>query len=130
MGAFSASDGSPQIALGITNSRVIAAQKKMFSNTVITISLNCINDITFKRKLTGDYITIANSSGDNLTISTYKGIGQEIVNALHNAIDSINSSSASNINNVEEIRKYKSLLDDGIITIEEFQKKKQQLLGI
>lgn len=31
---------------------------------------------------------------------------------------------------VNEIRRYKSLLDDGIITLEEFNKKKQQLLSI
>ena len=34
------------------------------------------------------------------------------------------------IDPVTEIRKYKSLLDDGIITQEEFEKKKKQLLGI
>jgi hypothetical protein len=30
----------------------------------------------------------------------------------------------------DEIRKYKSLADDGIISIEEFEKKKKQLLGL
>jgi len=33
-------------------------------------------------------------------------------------------------NNVDEIRKYKNLLDDGIITQEEFDKKKTQLLNL
>ena len=38
---------------------------------------------------------------------------------------------AENVNDpIEEIRKYKSLLDDGIITQEEFDAKKKQLLGI
>ena len=38
---------------------------------------------------------------------------------------------AENVNDpTEEIRKYKSLLDDGIITQEEFDAKKKQLLGI
>lgn len=31
---------------------------------------------------------------------------------------------------VEEIRKYKALLDDGIISQEEFESKKKQLLGL
>ena len=34
----------------------------------------------------------------------------------------------ASISNADEIRKYKQLLDDGIITEEEFQKKKQELL--
>ena len=37
---------------------------------------------------------------------------------------------AEGTNPVDEIRKYKSLLDDGIITQEEFNKKKQELLGL
>ena len=42
----------------------------------------------------------------------------------------ISLSSNSNISNADEIRKYKSLLDDGIITEEEFQAKKKELLGL
>ena len=34
------------------------------------------------------------------------------------------------VNNVEEIKKYKELLDMGIITQEEFDAKKKQLLGL
>ena len=34
------------------------------------------------------------------------------------------------VNNAEAIRKYKELLDDGIITQEEFDKKKAELLNI
>ena len=36
----------------------------------------------------------------------------------------------NNISNAEEIAKYKKLLDDGIITQEEFETKKKQLLNI
>ncbi|CAK7002269.1 DUF4429 domain-containing protein [Tissierella sp.] len=36
----------------------------------------------------------------------------------------------SNTSNAEEIRKYKELFDEGIITEEEFDKKKKELLGI
>ncbi|MDE7322761.1 MAG: SHOCT domain-containing protein [Lachnospiraceae bacterium] len=32
--------------------------------------------------------------------------------------------------NAEELRKYKELLDDGIITEDEFRQKKKQLLGL
>ncbi|SFB98715.1 protein of unknown function [Bacillus sp. OV322] len=36
----------------------------------------------------------------------------------------------SKVDATEEIRKYKSLMDDGIINEEEFQEKKRQLLGL
>lgn len=42
----------------------------------------------------------------------------------------VNFSSNSNISNADEIRKYKALLDDGIITEEEFEAKKKSLLGL
>ena len=32
--------------------------------------------------------------------------------------------------NIEKLKEYKKLLDDGIITQEDFDKKKQQLLGL
>lgn len=38
--------------------------------------------------------------------------------------------SASTVSGADEIRKYKQLLDEGILTEEEFQAKKNQLLGI
>lgn len=39
-------------------------------------------------------------------------------------------SSISPVRPTDEIRKYKELLDDGIITQDDFDKKKKQLLGI
>ena len=38
--------------------------------------------------------------------------------------------SASNIGNADELKKYKELLDSGVITQEEFDAKKKQLLGL
>lgn len=36
----------------------------------------------------------------------------------------------SSFSKADEIRKYKSLMDEGIITQEDFDKKKKQLLGL
>lgn len=61
---------------------------------------------------------------------------QEILSLLH-VICSQRSSASTEpqtstrpVSSAEEIRKYKELLDDGIITEEEFQAKKTQLLGL
>ena len=39
-------------------------------------------------------------------------------------------SSMTNVNAADELKKYKGLLDDGVITEEEFQSKKEQLLKL
>ena len=44
--------------------------------------------------------------------------------------NNINSSYFSNNNNLEDIKKLKSLLDDGAITQDEYDKKKKQLLNL
>lgn len=59
----------------------------------------------------------------------------EILSALEritNKIDKRNESHLSNvsIDSADEIRKFKALLDDGVISIEEFETKKRQLLDI
>ena len=41
-----------------------------------------------------------------------------------------NKQATIEISSVDEIRKYKELLDDGIISNEEFEAKKKQLLGL
>lgn len=58
-----------------------------------------------------------------------KGIEQEIKKAINIARSNINTGEKNfTISNADEIRKYKQLYDDGIITQEEFEKKKQELL--
>lgn len=58
-----------------------------------------------------------------------KGIEQEIKKAINIARSNINTDDKNfTISNADEIRKYKQLYDDGIITQEEFEKKKQELL--
>ena len=51
----------------------------------------------------------------------------QLLTDLKNNVDNKNKSSMST---VEEIKKYKELLDNEIITKEEFEAKKKQLLGI
>ena len=60
---------------------------------------------------------------------------QEVLSALQLAVDDVNKSFAGTpaqqvVTSADEILKYKGLLDAGIITEEEFETKKAQLLGI
>lgn len=58
-------------------------------------------------------------------------LGLIIVIVQKDKNENINQNAIINNNsNADELKKYKELLDSGIITQEEFEKKKQQLLGI
>nr|DAP18467.1 MAG TPA: Short C-terminal domain [Caudoviricetes sp.] len=59
-----------------------------------------------------------------------KGLNEEIKKAINKARKVENNSNNTNnaLSNADEIRKYKQLYDDGIITQEEFERKKQELL--
>lgn len=63
---------------------------------------------------------------------TIKDHASEIIAQLSLIIDSLNnkSTSATDVSDADEILKYKKLLDDGIITNEEFEAKKKQLLNL
>ena len=52
------------------------------------------------------------------------GFGKKIINRKEQNI-SVNS-----ISSADELRKYKELLDTGIITQDEFEKKKKQILNL
>ena len=55
---------------------------------------------------------------------------REINEAIYNAKEMIEAQKNKPASAASEIRLYKSLLDDGIITLEEFEEKKRQLLGL
>ncbi len=68
-------------------------------------------------------------------ISNNNEIHAEISKLLNNRQDNkkVNNQEPVKVNNVssiEELKQYKELLDNGVITQEEFEKKKKQLLGI
>ena len=64
-----------------------------------------------------------------------KGCIGSFVDSLNAAIDSYKFQSSpvvqsSNVSGADEILKFKSLLDQGIITRDEFEIKKRQILGL
>ncbi|WP_353096214.1 PH domain-containing protein [Tissierella praeacuta] len=125
-------------AYAITNKRIIFGQKKLLAGEIVkSISLDFINDVTLETA-TGVGL-LANGV---ITFDTMKDTFNVMVNAkqANNILQKIQGilfdkkKSDSNDNKkaseADEIRKYKDLLDDGIITEEEFDKKKKELLGI
>ena len=79
------------------------------------------------------WISITTPGGSHVAklVGGYRGL-DVVVNSIYerrdNAISRNGSGNASSA--ADEIAKYKNLADQGIITKEEFEKKKKQLLGI
>ena len=87
----------------------------------------------------GDNFTSENSFTFSATLGTAKhaqlkndmpGIYEDIRNRINKAKNSQNTSVTAALSPAEELKKFKDLLDCGIITQEEFDAKKKQLLGI
>lgn len=57
-------------------------------------------------------------------------VGQNIVGSMNTIMNQNHSVSQNNVDPYQELTKLKSLLDQGIITEEEFNKKKKELLGL
>lgn len=60
----------------------------------------------------------------------HKCISNLIIERQEKPQSQVNSSSDTKGNNIEKIKQYKELLDTGVITQEEFDAKKKQLLGL
>lgn len=136
-------------AYALTNKHCIMVQHKLFGVSVQAVDVESITNISFVK--TGIYGI--NGIG-MICIDTYKetfnvAVGilevENIYRLLHETWDNIRVSK-SNVNNnnnnnritisndvkspVEEIKEYKELLDMGIISKEEFEKKKKELLNL
>ena len=132
-------------AYALTNKRCIMVQHKLFGVSVQAVDVESITNISFVK--TGIYGI--NGIG-MICIDTYKetfnvAVGilevENIYRLLHETWDNVRVSK-SNVNNnritisndvkspVEEIKEYKELLDMGIISKEEFEKKKKELLNL
>jgi predicted Zn-dependent peptidase len=59
----------------------------------------------------------------------FAGAGEMTVGAANKAQQAVQTAAAL-VDSIEEIKRYKALLEEGIITEEEFTAKKKQLLGI
>ena len=86
---------------------------------------------------------ISLGSSDSIGISTSSGIVKfwgvenrdEVYSALSNLVNNLQVNQAApknsdNYGNADELQKFKNLLDQGVITQEEFDAKKKQLLGL
>lgn len=127
-------------AYAITNHRIMFGQKKMFGEDFKSVLFDRINDISSSTGIVFGTVTI-DTLGERFNVGVNKYSATNISNEVHRIIfdQRINNSNASDkqttklkkeIDSVDEIRRYKELLDEGIITEEDFNQKKKNLLGL
>ena len=115
-----------------TNQRIIFLNKNMiYGMQQQNIPLEAINAITFSQKLLLGSISITNGATVTTIDSINKMAAPIMTSKIQNAVRNFkNNSSISSDTDLDDLRKLKSLLDDGIITQEEFNSKKKQILNL
>ena len=119
-------------AYAITNKRVVMAQQRTFGTTVQFVSLENVNDITFSTGPVFGVLTIDTikekfnvAVGKPIAINIHHRVQEHLANIVwkHQKQNAVMATSSA-----DELRKFKGLLDDGVITEAEYTNKKQQLL--
>lgn len=78
-----------------------------------------------------NFLVAGKIKSGSLLYKTYTGNAQRVLSTLTVITDSVSSQpQIQSLDATDEIVKYKNLLDNGIITQEEFDAKKKQLLGL
>ena len=118
----------------ITNKRLAFGQKgTLYGENFKYINLDNINDITLGTGALMGIICV-DSLKEVFNVCVDKQQAKNILSHIQQALDSAKSSSAPpaapQSSGADEILKYKQLLDSGVITQEEFDAKKKQLLGL
>lgn len=122
-------------AFVITNKRILSAQKKIIGESFQTISLDNINDITLNTGIVMGIMTV-DTIKEKFNIALNKQVAQNIHSKVHEVLDSIKKPQAntqvvnSNVSVADELKKFKDLLDSGILTQEEFDAQKNKLLNL
>lgn len=120
-------------AYAVTNKRIIMAQKQMFGENIQSVSLSNINDVTLKNGMMVGVITI-DTMKEKFNVALNSASAKALSGALHDVLMSMKSTPADSGNassgGADELIKLKQLVDMGIITQEDFDAKKRQILGI
>lgn len=113
-------------------------QKGLIGEKVVVVSLRDLNDVSFKKGVAFGVLTIdtiKEAFNVGLDKNSATSIHELVTNALMDLKEEMHQSSqtvqqAKADDPYEEVKKLKELLDMGIITEEEFDLKKKNILGI
>lgn len=128
-------DKLPGVAV-LTDKRFIFSYQLMLQSRVDVIQLDEIRSMNCTgNSITGGHLEIHTMTKTYDILVSYKKelmlkIQKTFEDAKNNYISNASEPTQSQTSAADEIVKYKQLLDQGIITPEEFEAKKKQLLGV
>ena len=115
--------------VAIFEDKVVQSRKSLLTSSLEEIPMKNISSVEISTGL----MPIVNvyTSGNTLTFRTDVLQGPKFVEVLRECLSKRSDSKPpSSISEVEQIEKLASLMEKGLITREEFDKKKQQILGL
>ena len=115
--------------VAIFEDKVVQSRKSLLTSSLEEIPMKNISSVEISTGL----MPIVNvyTSGNTLTFRTDVLQGPKFVEVLRERLSNRSDSKpTSSISEVEQIEKLASLMEKGLITREEFDKKKQQILGL
>ncbi|MFD4853896.1 PH domain-containing protein [Bacillus mycoides] len=124
-------------AYAITNKRIMFGQKTLTGEKFKAVAHEKINDMTFETGLVFGVLTI-DTPQEKFKVALDKASATSINNNIHQVLDALKNSTSeaqpqltsAPISVADELIKFKELCDMGVITEDEFNAKKKQLLGI
>jgi len=114
--------------VAIFEDKVVQTRKSILNSSLEEIPMKNISSVEISMGL----IPTINvyTSGNTLTFRTDVLQGPKFVDVLRECLSNrTDSKPISSISEVEQLEKFASLMEKGLITREEFDKKKQQILG-
>ena len=123
-------DKSPGVVF-LTDKRVVFFSKVLASFSSESLSLEEIHSVNcYGNGLSGGHIEVHTLTKTYDILVTYK---KEVIQKIRDLFEGAKSGYSAQpltVSAADELLKFKALMDDGIITPEEFAAKKKQLLGL
>jgi len=121
------------IAMGVTSIKIhiITEPNAGMALSAIIIPLNRITSVSSTGGVFGGDIQISEGTIVHIIKSVLPAIATKAVNAINQALSEQTSSQpSSQLSQADELLKFKKLLDDGVLTQDEFDRKKAQILSL
>lgn len=135
---YTGKEHDDNFAYVVTDKRILMGHQDLIGQVFQSVSWQNINDITMS---TGAFLGIVtiDTYKETFNVGVNKAHAQNISKKLHEVFDQFKRQSAEPVqpvatsqtdNSIAYLKQLKELLDEGIITQEEFDAKKKQVLGL
>ena len=123
------------VLIVVTNKRILLENKKLlFGSQNTEIPLEMVNDISYNSGMLMAKVSITSGTKDHKISQVSKKTVTQLVDTIRRETELAKHPKEQQISqapsDIEQLKGLKDLLDSGILTQEEFETKKKQILGI